>query len=185
MIKSKYIYGRGGCSFLLQDGQVLFFKSAIVKISQKPIRTIITNNNGKKIIKTKGYRLQFEVQINNYCDDDYIDIMKLLEAISQSTSYDGLDKGLQFYPRTNIKSDIDSIDYLFKGYSVLAINNIITPNRIISGYAPAGQKFKFNFINRSLTNKIKVYQQLSNIHMVDDSDNLIIDNDSDIITIIE
>lgn len=180
-----YIYGRGGCSFVLPDYEVLFIEDSIVKISQEVVKTTLTNNRGRRITKIKGYRLSFSVSINNIREDDYTKIMTLLAYIQYATSSNNTtDKSLQFYPRTKSKASIYDIDALYRGFSVLAINNIIRPKRIASGHSQAGEVFTFNFTGRTLSSKIDIYKDVSFSILRDNEGDSIVDENNDSLIII-
>lgn len=176
---SKYIYGRGGCTFETPDGSLIDFRDSIVSISQSPIKTTLTNNIGRRITRVKGYRLSFSVKINNISDDDHVNIMRLMDFIRERTTNAGNDKSIRFYPRTKHSVLIYDIPHIYRRFSVLAVNNTISPSRISVDNPSAGEVFTFNFIARSLSHRIDLYSSNEFNILIDDSNKILSDDSGD------
>lgn len=171
----KNIYGTGGIAFrdLINQGQYIYFPTAIATIDKKKIEKVITGNKGKIKRKHKGWRLNHTVVIQNFCEDDYINILALLENISYMTSQTGLDKSIYFFPK--VSDNYVGFDQDFKNYRVLADGMSIKFSKIADTLSQ-GEYCTLNFTTIGLETDLSYYASVGLDGLVTNDGTIVIDN---------
>lgn len=167
------IYGTGGVVFqdLINVGEYLYFPTAIANIRKKRVYKQHKQNRGKTNQKHKGWRLYHDIKILNYCDDDYINIQKLLRSISYMTNQSGLDKTIYYYPK--VDDFYEGFDRDYKSYRVVSDRMRIRFEKI-SGSIMFGEVLKITFTSYGLDSKLLINASVENQTLVDHKgDNLV------------
>ncbi len=172
----KNIYGTGGVVFqdLINQGEYIYFPTAVATISQERIYKKITQNKGRNIIKHKGWRLHHTITINNFCDDDYINILKLLENIKYMTNQTGLDKAIYYYPK--VASFYEGFELNNKNYRVIADKMTIKFSKI-ADTIKQGEILTITFTSIGLNNNLQINSNILNKTLVDHNGSNIITRD--------
>ena len=179
----KNIYGTGGVVFqdLINQGQYIYFPTGYATINKKHIYKRITTNKGKIVSKHKGWRIYLTVKLKNYCDDDYINIQKVLHNISYMTNQTGIDKSIYIYPK--VDSMYSGFEFNNKAIRVLADDMTIKFQKFEHSFL-FGEYVILEFITVGLEKDLSLYTSALYDNLVtDDGTNIITDDGNEIIIV--
>ena len=179
----KNIYGTGGVAFqdLIDQGEYIYFPTGYATLSKKHIYKRITTNKGKIVSKHKGWRIYLTIRLQNFCDNDYINIQKVLHNISYMTNQTGLDKAIYIYPKVNSMYSGFELDN--KAIRVLADDMTIKFQKVADNLRQ-GEYLILEFVTVGLEKDLSLYTALSYDNLItDDGTNIITDSFDDIIIV--
>jgi len=89
------------CLHFPESGEDLIFETATVLMDWTKELTQITTSSGLICSKFLGYRANISIDIFNFCDNDFTNILTLLEYIREHTNRDSTDLPFYIIPRSN------------------------------------------------------------------------------------